>query len=230
MGRIDTAREIVSCRGWLGQAPPAFRKAVLDRCTYQKVASGQSIYLTGDPPGGMYGLVSGGLAVSLVTGERGPYFAHFFGAGSWFGEGPAITGRPRLVGLAAARQTELFHLPLHAVDDVIAEDPSRWRLFAGLALGKLEIALGAVDDLMIPDSRKRFIAVLLRVGGCRTALPPAAVPIEVYLSQDDLATMANISRSTATSILRELSASGLIKASYRRLEIRSADGLRQMLG
>ena len=168
--------------------------------------------------------------VSVAQGERGPYFAHFFGPGDWFGEGPAISGRARIVGLCAARDTELLHLSLRSVDEILREQPASWRIFAALTLGKLEAAMWAIDDLMMRDSLKRFVAVLLRLGGCRAVTPPGGVPIAVHVSQDDLAAMANVSRSTANAILRQLEAAGHVAQSYRQIGIVSPDGLRSMLG
>jgi CRP/FNR family transcriptional regulator, cyclic AMP receptor protein len=229
VNRMKAARDVASRHGWLSQTPPSFCRAVLDRCTLQKVAAGATIYATGDPPGGMYGLISGAFRVSVAQGERGPYFAHFFGPGDWFGEGPAISGRSRIVGLCAARDSELLHLSLRSVDDILREQPASWRLFAALTLGKLEVAMWAIDDLMMRDSFKRFVAVLLRLGGCRAATPSGEAPIAVHVSQDDLAAMANVSRSTANAILRRLEAGGHIKQSYRQIAIVSPDGLRSML-
>jgi CRP/FNR family transcriptional regulator, cyclic AMP receptor protein len=229
VGKADSARDLMSRNGWLSHTPPSFRRAVLDRCVLQKVEADATIYASGDPPGGMYGLVSGALKVSVAQGERGPYFAHFFGPGDWFGEGPAISGRSRIVGLCAARDSELLHLSLRSVDDILREQPASWRLFSALTLGKLEVAMWAIDDLMMRDSRKRFVAVLLRLGGCRAATPPGAVHFAVHVSQDDLAAMANISRSTANAILRKLEAAGYVTQSYRQIGIVSPDRLRSML-
>jgi CRP/FNR family transcriptional regulator, cyclic AMP receptor protein len=229
VSRLIEACALLSRQGWLSYVPASFRTAVLDRCTLQKVEAGAAIYASGDPPGGMYGLVSGAFSVSVVQGERGPYFAHFFGPGDWFGEGPAISGRSRIVGLSALRQTELLYLSLSAVDEILSEQPSSWRMFAALTLGKLETAMWAIDDLMIRDSLRRFVAVLLRLGGCRAATPPEPVPIVVYSSQADLAAMANVSRARANEILSRLETSGHVAQNYRRVEILTPDRLRSTL-
>ena len=84
-----------------------------------------TIYMTGDVSGGIYGLIWGGVSVSLATGERGPYFAHFFQPGTWFGEGPLISGRPRIVGISAIRQTTLLQLPQHSMEEILRDDPRR---------------------------------------------------------------------------------------------------------
>ncbi|OYW57393.1 MAG: hypothetical protein B7Y80_11665 [Hyphomicrobium sp. 32-62-53] len=53
--------------------------------------------------------------------------------------------------------------------------------------------------------------------------------IEVCISQDDLAVMANVARTTANSILRRLQRNGLVNVAYRRIDITAPDQLRAML-
>ena len=60
--------------------------------------AGATIYSVGDPPGGMYGLVSGKFAISIAPGERGAHIAHFARSGTWFGEAAAFTEQPRRIG------------------------------------------------------------------------------------------------------------------------------------
>jgi CRP/FNR family transcriptional regulator, cyclic AMP receptor protein len=129
---MESAHEVMSQQGWLSQTPQAFRHAVLEKSTLQIFEAGAPIYETGDTSGSLYGLVSGGVFVSLATGERGPYFAHFFRPGEWFGEGPIIWGRPRMVGISAARKTETLCLSMTSVEEILAEQPSSWLLFASL--------------------------------------------------------------------------------------------------
>jgi len=226
---IAAAHEIVLRRGWLSQTPPAFQRAVLDKCYLQEFKAGTTIYMTGDPPGGMFGLVTGDLGVSIAPGERGPYLAHFFRPGAWFGETPAFSGQSRRIGVMATRDTELLHLPLQGIHEIVSRDPEAWRLFALVAIGHLDTIIGGCVDLMIRDHVMRFIAVLLRLGGCRSATKPDSVPIEVDLNQEDLAAMANIIRTTAGAILRKLEKAGHIKLSYRRIRILDPDALRAML-
>jgi len=222
------AQKIVRRHGWLSQTPAAFAREVLDRCSLQSFTTGQSIYVVGDPPGGMYGLVSGGLSISIAPGERGPYFAHFARPGSWLGEAAAFTGQPRRVGLSATRDTNLLHLPLHAIHEIVGRDPAAWRLFALVTIGHLDVAIGASDDLMIRDHVKRLIAILLRLGGCRRESPDSS-PVEIDSSQEDLAVLANVARTTAGAVLRKLEAMGYLEQSYRRIRLLAPEALRGML-
>ena len=209
----ETASEIVSGKGWLRNTPSSFRSAVLKRCLLEHFGAGTPIYAIDDEPGGLYGLVEGGLGISIAPRELGPYTAHFAMPGTWFGEGSAFTRQPRKVGLTAARPTTMLHLPLRGVR----------------ALDHLDLAMGGSDDLMIRNHVKRFVAVLLRLGDCRVATPANDQPIEVDLNHEDIAYMANVARTTAGAILRRLEADGLVTLSYRCVGILAPDTLRKML-
>ena len=226
---VEAARKTVSDHGWLSQTPPSFQSAVLDRCRLQSFESGQAIYVVGDPPGGMFGLVSGRVGVSIAPGEHGPYFAHLGRPGTWFGEVSAIFRQPRRVGLTATRGAELFYLPIEKIDELVARDSNAWRLFALVTAGHLETAMGACDDLMLRDHVKRCIATILRLGGCRYVSPPNPPPVEIDARQDEIATLANVARATAGLVLRDLESKGLIENTYRRICILAPDALRAML-
>lgn len=226
---ISEARSVAMDHGWLSLTHPAFRMAVLERSALQAFSAGETIYCVGDPPGGLYGLILGSVGVSIAPGERGPYLAHFARPGTWLGEGPLITGGPRQVGLTATRACHVLHLPLHAFQEIVAEDPTCWRYVALLTSIHLGTAIGAADDLMIRDHVQRFIAILLRLGGCRLASPQNAAAIEFHVSQEDIAVMANVARTTAGAILRRLAKHGHIDLSYSRVRILAPDALRKML-
>jgi CRP/FNR family transcriptional regulator, cyclic AMP receptor protein len=225
----EAAQEAVLRQGWLSHTPVSFQRAVLDRCLVERFSVGMPVFSVGDEPGGMYGLVAGGLGVSIAPREHGPYTAHFALPGTWFGEGGAFTRQPRRIGLIATRDTQMLHLPLKAIDEIVALDPAAWRWFGLVMIEHLDLAIGGSDDLMIRDHFKRFVAVLLRLGDCRVASPSSDGPIEIDLSHEDIAYMANVARTTAGAILRRLEADGHLGLSYRRINILRPAALRALL-
>jgi CRP/FNR family cyclic AMP-dependent transcriptional regulator len=230
---LEQAREIVSTRGWLSLTSADFRAAVLARVALQTFRPGESIYSVNDPPGGMYGLVSGSVKVAIAPGEDGPYIGHIMTPGSWSGYGPAIAGCNRIVGLTAGRNCQVLFLPLHAINEILAREPTGWRYLAGLALIDTQTAVGAMDDLMIRDEFRRLVAVLLRAGGYRhnggSAESNGNAPVWVDVNQSDLARMSNLSRSTAGAILRQLEADRLVSIGYGQIRILAPAALRARL-
>jgi CRP/FNR family cyclic AMP-dependent transcriptional regulator len=228
LDQVVTRKDVFN-QGWLGHTPLPFRRAVLDRSALEQFKAGTPVYAIGDEPGGMYGIVSGGLGVSIAPGELGPYMAHFGMPGTWFGEVAAFTRQPRRVGLIATRDSELLHLPLHAIDEIVGRDPSAWRLFGLVTIAHLDLAVGGSDDLMKRDHVQRFVAVLLRLADCRRVSPQDGREIEIDMNHEDLAYMANVARTTAGAILRKLEADGHLALSYRRVRILAPDAMRAML-
>ncbi len=229
MPTLPQAHAIVSREGWLSFTPPPFRQTVLARCKLEALKAGATIYSVGDPPGGMYGLVRGSFAISVAPGERGPYVAHFARPGTWFGEPAAFTEQPRRISLAVTRDSKFLHLPLPAIREIVTADPGAWRFFGLAAIAHNDTAIGAADDLLIRDHVKRSVAVLLRLGGCRYRTPQGSMSIEIDVSQEDLAVMTNLARTTSGTVLRTLEAAGQVKVSYRRVRILAPDALRAML-
>jgi CRP/FNR family transcriptional regulator, cyclic AMP receptor protein len=226
---IEAARDFASRNGWLSHTPQGFRQAVLERVILKRYEAGEMIYAIGDLPGGLYCALTGSLRLTIAPNQDGPYLAHVLRPGIWFGEGPVVMGRPLLLGLSATLSADVLQLPMSALKDILRLDPSAWRWIAGLAVGNFETALSAMSDLMMRDHVKRFIASLLRLGGCRIVTPKNSGAIEVDISQVDLAVMANVARSTANSILGDLDAKGFVRRTYRRIDIVAPDQLRAML-
>lgn len=222
---LQQARAFLAATGDLAVMPEPLRAAVLDRCALRRFAAGESIYSLGDPPGGPYGLVAGGVALFMGQAERGPYFAHFGRPGVWFGEGSALTDQPRQVGAVATRDTTTLHLPLPAIRTLALTEGEVWRWIAMLTSQHLKIAMGAIVDLMIRDPAERTIAVLLRLADRRSPADPAG-PVAVDTSQEDLAAMTNLSRNAIGTILRRLEAQEMVRIGYRQITLMSPDALR----
>lgn len=226
---ILSARKFASQEGWLSQTPEAFRNAILDKSLFKSFESGATLYSIGDLEGGIYCLLRGGLRVSIASGDNGPYLAHLFRPGIWVGEAPLIKGIPRVLGLTAAGQTDTLNVPLHALHEILRRDPAAWRYIALLAFTNSELAVNVVSDLLVRDHIQRLIAILMRLGNCSNPASPGASSIEITVSQEELAAMTNVARTTVNSTLRQLQAAGAVEITYRRIRIIAPDKLRAMM-
>jgi CRP/FNR family cyclic AMP-dependent transcriptional regulator len=229
MGGIEAARGVASTKGWLASTPEEFHKAVLGRAVLRCYEGGATIFSCGDPPGGLFFLASGAVRFSVLLEEQGPMFAHLLWPGAWFGEGPLITDAPRFSSVIAGRPSDLLYVSLPCMNAVFKENPEGWRYVARLAFFNTLAALGGAADLMIRDPGKRFIATMLRVAGCRTMTPKDGQSIEISVSQEDLAFISNVARSSVNESLRNLQEAGYVELSYRHIIIREPDSLRRML-
>lgn len=225
----EEARNLLRRHGWLSRTTTDFREAVLLKSQFRRLPAGETLFLAGEEPRGLYGLSTGALGAFIAPDDMLPVFAHFFQPGSWFGEIPALTGRHHVVGLQTTRETALLHLPMHALNELLSARPQYWKFLGQLAAEHVEVAVGVVGDLMRRDNKQRFIALLMRLAGCRTSTGAHWTPLEVDISQEDLATISNLARTTVNGILTQLEDERLIERSYRRIRIADQDALRALI-
>lgn len=224
--RDAAIRPFMASHGWLAATPPHFRDEVLSRCITRRAEKGQQIFGRGDPPGGLWGLVSGTVAIEVESGQE-TFLGHFAGPGYWIGAGPTITGQDRSVGVVATQASTLLLLPSVGFKEIAATDPEAWRWLAVLPMMQSLLALGIAQDLMIRSSRRRLVAILLRLGASRGPFAKADPEI-ITATQDEIAAMANLSRTATGKMLRELETTGCLSMGYRSIRI-APDCLRGQL-
>jgi CRP/FNR family transcriptional regulator, cyclic AMP receptor protein len=219
--------------GWLSRTPAEFQRAVLERGRVRRLGRNGVVYSVGDPvegrASGLWGVVSGGIALEIAPGERGPTFAHFARPGFWFGASAVLTRHARMMTAVATRPTTLVTLTTAQFEQIAAQMPLAWRWLGLLAVEHLRLSLTAMDDLMIRNPTDRAVAVLLRLAGHRGGFPDCKPTCEVDVSQEGLAVMANLSRSTVGVILRSLEKVGLLEVRYRLIRLLDPKRLAQFI-
>lgn len=215
----------LSRHGWLSFTSPEFRAAVLARTELRDFAKGEPVYRAGDPPGGLWALVEG--AVEIESGPVGgvPQLMHLGVPGFWFGEGPLIFGVTRLVSVSSCRSSTLVTLPLADCRAMLDADPAAWRWIALLSLFTADLAAGVVADLLLRNPVKRTAALLLRLAGVRSRMFRSDKPAPIYISQEKLGSLMNLSRNSIIPVLHEFERNGYIEISYGVIQVRNIAGL-----
>ena len=175
-------------------------------------------------------MASGSVAISIAPQERGPYFAHLMGVGSWFGLAAAMHRQSRIVGMKATRPSKLLLLPMAEFDALVTENPGAWRYFTAMALMNASVAMNAADDLLIRDTSRRCIATLLRLAGVRNTSGLTPALDEVDVTQEELANLSNLSRNATGLLLRDMQKRGYIELAYKSIRILNAAALQDFVG
>ena len=230
MNRVtgDDTRLLVMV-GWLSLCEPAFAEVVLGKTRIQVLEAGDPLFHPGDQSTGIFGLLFGAVAVSFVVPEFGPSVSHILQPGAWFGE-MAYVRKPHAIGAHATRPTRAVFLAARDIEALVAEEPRRWTEFTQLAILNAQLAMGTVYDLMLRDPLHRCAATLLRLAGLRHGPPLAvSVPVELDITQADLAHMTNLSRNSVGAILRVLREKRCVDMDYGQLHITDPMGLKMLL-
>lgn len=207
--------------GWLSRQANELADEVLRRGTPQRFAAGSTVFRPGDQGGGIYGVVDGVVSVTAVPVGQQPAIVQHAGAGSWLGALTFFGAPRRAVALSSVTDAILFHVPLRAMEVLVATAPAYSRAFGEIAAEDAALWLQVVEDLLQPDAGRRVAATLLRA--------TRDGEVRIPLTQLDLATMANASRRQANTILQGFAARGWIAQGYGSVTVLDAEGLRRSL-
>lgn len=212
------AREFLAEHSWLSATPDEFRRAVVNACRYRWYENGETVAHAGSDSVGIFAVVSGSLAATSVRGPKDAKLSYIMRPGIWSGMVPLFTGRPRIVDHVARGPTLIAHLDGPAIDKMVGQNPGWWRHFGYLATVLGELVTGFASDLLILDSRRRCIAALLHIANVRW-VAPTSDPIDVEVSQEELAAIGGLSRKTAGRVLKDLEGQGLVELGYRSIRM-----------
>ncbi|PZU46752.1 MAG: Crp/Fnr family transcriptional regulator [Sphingomonas sp.] len=213
------AEAVLRREGWLSLQPKPFQDDVLARCRLLFFAANEPIYRVGDPPGGLYGLVSGNALVQSSPPYSSLQMIKVGTPGMWTGEGAFLTRQPRRIELRAREATWVMHLPLEQMDRMVAADPMVLRAFCLLLVGTLDVLLQMVSGLQMNDPFRRIAAAIDR------SLPRSET--ELTVSQTDLAEMSRTTRKQVGPALKLLADARIVDPSYRKLRILDRERLRR---
>jgi CRP-like cAMP-binding protein len=226
---MDRKIEATLSTGWLAKMPSELRRELLQAGRLRNFPDGATVYSFEQRGASLYGVVSGHVRLFVTMNEQDPSFVHCAGPGFWFGEIRVITGRTRAMQAMTFGETRLCAIDVSAITELAGRQPDIWRSVAALSAMNAMTAIGAGEDLMIRDARKRLVATLLRLAGQRNAFQGAATIAIVPLTQLELAEASSLSRSSATKILGDLARQGLIRTDYRTISILDPEALTAIL-
>jgi CRP-like cAMP-binding protein len=229
--RRSEIQEILVSRGWLAEIDPALATAVVQAGRPMSLRKGELLYTPEDNPGGMFGVISGGIVMATLGRDGLPLPGHIARRCHWFGYGSVLEKQRRSMIMSANEPTVLLHVALAELERLRAEFPAATRAYGKLATLGEALYLATVADLLIRDTDRRLAGVLLRVSG---AEPPPyhpgyrpgaeelarwSDPTGVPLTQTLLGELANASPHTVARFVDRASRAGLIDWRYGRVRI-----------
>jgi CRP-like cAMP-binding protein len=229
MRRGEVHKKLAS-RGWLAEIDPALAAAVIDAGRTLEFRRGDTLYQPGDEPGGMYGVVEGGIVLSTMGRDGLPVAGHIVRPCTWFGYASVFNRQRRMLVPAANENSQVLYLGLGELERLRTDFPAASRAFGQLAIRGEAVYLAIVTDLLIANTDRRLAAVLLRVTGAETPdrrsdqpidplADPWAGPTGVPLTQAMLAELGNASSHTVARFVDRAARAGWIDWSYGRVRI-----------
>lgn len=211
--------------GWLSDLPAPLRGALLEASWLRHFDAGDRVYGLGDPPGGLYGLEKGCLALEAAQSHDPPGKGFLIHSGVWIGEGPVAGLDARVTGAWATRPSKVLSIEIAAFRRIAAREPDLWRHLVLLSLQNQRRLIGLAQDLMLRGSRQRLAALLARLAGLHEDHPPADPVVDA--TQGEIGAIANLSRGVVSRLLLEMEEDGLLRLRRASVEILDPDRLLQ---
>lgn len=220
---LGRALKILAARGWFAERSAETRTRLGKIAKLRSFAKDDLVYMAGDPPNGVFGLISGSLNISIPRSDGEDYTVHRAGAGFWFGDLALFSEGSRLVSVHAAEPTLTVHLPPHDLKRLVDKDPRLYADFYALTYENFRTAFQIISNLAMPSSDKRLAdRLLLEVD--RRGDGDGWIP----LSQAELAALAAVSLPTLKRVMRRFADAGMINHGYARVQVLDRDGLARL--
>jgi len=192
-----------------------------------RLGKGEVVFHAGETPGGFYIVAFGQVKLFITSSAGDEKVVEIIGPRQSFGEAVMFLQRPYPVTALALTDSWLLKIPQHAVDLLLAADPSfAKRMLAGLSF-RLHSLVQDVESYSMRSSTQRVVGYLLQL--CPED-SEAAQNITLPTSKLVIASRLNLTPETLSRILTELSNHRLIEVHGRQIQLISQQGLRTYLG
>lgn len=200
--------------GWLAEQPAGLRDWVAEVGRWRSLAAGQVLYEAGETGTGLYGLAAGSLEITFPLVADEPVSLHRAEPGFWIGDLALLAETERLVSVHAASAARVLAVPGATIRAHLDRHPEHWRCFYALTHRNMAVALGLLGEALALPPAARVARRLLQLADADGA---------VSGTQEQLAGLVGVTRTTVRRALKRLVSEGAIETGYRCLTIRRRD-------
>lgn len=203
---------------WFSELPPIFQTFILEKSQLLHAEKDQKIFLSGDVFNGLYAVLEGSVRLGYIDIQGKEAVAAIVEPIMWFGEISLVDQQPRSHDAIATRKSVILHIHAQEMIQLLNDHPQFWFYIAKLTSQKLRFAFLELISIQTQTIYQRLAQRLLVIlGGYGNHLH-----IEnniIHLSQEQLAQMLVCSRQTINQELQNLEKQGVIKVSFKRIEV-----------
>jgi CRP/FNR family transcriptional regulator, cyclic AMP receptor protein len=183
-------------------------------CRVRRYAKGDQVFARGDVGGGMFLLGEGSVALSVISADGGEVTLAVLKPPKTFGELAVIDDGPRAATATARQPSVVVSIPRTEVLRLLREEPD----VGAALLSALAAVIRQVDDhatdlvlVDLPGRVAKFLAAAAAAAQPGAPRPGAPVPVDLRLSQTELARLVGGSRQQVNRAIVALEARGAIE-------------------
>ena len=209
---------ILTSQGWLSEQPKAFQNRLLIDAVVREYEASRILFDAGEPKTGMIALARGTLAMYWDHPQLGQYIFDVARPVMWLGEGIAFGLPHRVISVQVRTTATVVHVSRQSIDALVLESPLMLRSFGLLSSTHVSELLKMVGELLYQDPYTRVAARIASMGHAYVAAP-ANKHISLQVTQDDLASLCNLSRKTLNRVLGSLKQRGALEPGYGSITV-----------
>jgi CRP/FNR family transcriptional regulator, cyclic AMP receptor protein len=209
-----------------GMLEPSVLPALADMTHPQHYRRGQTIFFRGDPGNAMYVLVAGSVELTLPSELGTEVLVARLRPPEHFGELAMLDGGPRYLTAVAGDKTQVLAIYRNNLMVFLGKHAdASLRITVSLCL-RLRQITELLADMAFLDLPSRLAKRLCETAG--TLHATSADPVDVWISQEQLAEMAGATREAVNRQLARLREIGMIETGRGRVRILRPAGLRKV--
>jgi len=204
---------------WFGSLPAALQSLIVERTIPRRHGKGAFIIREGAPPRGLFALLEGRVHVVRGIGESEQALIHVGEPGTWFGEQGMLSGRSALASIVATTHARTLLLPVAEFQRIVADEPRYYPHFAALLFERYATVFRYASEARAVPAEDWLWTRLQDLAASRRRDAQVEGPVDISVSQAELATMVGVSRQTLCMLLGRLQERGQIDVGYKRIRV-----------
>lgn len=208
---------------WFGGLPSDLQQRVVEGASVRAFAKGSHIVREGEPVRGLFALLEGRVHVLRFLGEAGSALIHVGEPGFWFGEHALLAGKKAIASVVASTASRALVLPADEFRRLVHEEPDYYPLVAALLFMRYETVFRYASEARALPAEEWLLRRLRDLAAIRRSDASITGPIDVNVSQAELATMVGVSRQTLCTLLRRLEERGEVQVAYKKIRVLPPD-------
>ncbi len=217
-------RDVLAANPWFRGLPAPLADGILSLGLVRRL-DGQTAYAAGDPPNGLFALISGEIRIVQTTREGRSALLMIASPGAWFGEAAMIDGLPRTSEAVAVGVAQVLQLTPAVFRRLTGDNAEHYAAFARLVCEQYRRAM---DYIVLTANLPLAVRLAQRLVGLahdHGRPGEGGVAIDIRLSQETLAKMVGASRQSVNGALGRMEKRGIVSMGYGALTVRDTAAL-----
>lgn len=189
-----------------------------------------TIFKRGDDGTSMMAVIRGKVKISTYSNEGKELVLNIIDQGGIFGEIAVLDGRPRTADAVALEETDLLVLGRAQLLPFLASDPEMLARLLAVLCQRLRQTSELLEDAVLREAPSRLARWLLRLADAFGRPGPGGVRLAIKLSQQQIGSLAGISRESVNRQLKEWEREGHVAVEAGGILLRDPKLLERIAG